>query len=286
LRGKGEKKVKVVHKAVNKSKLARELGISRSSLYYVPKREGIDQQIKAQIESVMGDNPAYGHKRIALELKMDKKRIRRVMKKYNLKPYRRKARGLVKKEDRGKEASHHENLTEEHIKNKTILKPGQIWCTDFTYIKYEGKFIYVATIIDLYTREIVGVNISRYHNRFLVIGALQDAVKKNGGKGPEIIHSDQGSEYDSEDFEDYVKSINAQISMSKKGSPWENGYQESFYGHFKGESGDLSRFETIGELIEYIYQQLYYYNYKRIHSVLKMSPFQKKQSFYSSLTTV
>ena len=62
------------------------------------------------------------------------------------------------------------------------------------------------------------------------------------------------------------------MSMSEKGSPWHNGHKESFYSHFKCEAGDLNRFATAGELIEYIYQQIYYYNHKRIHSVLKMTP--------------
>jgi transposase InsO family protein len=93
-------------------------------------------------------------------------------------------------------------------------------------------------------------------------------------EAPEIIHSDQGSEYDSEDFTILVKTTGAKLSMSDKGSPWQNGHQESFFGHFKDEAGDLNRFETLGELIEYIYQQMYYYNHKRIHSVLKMSPIQ------------
>lgn len=268
----------MVRSAVNKTALAKSLGISRSSLYYHPKREIIDEEVKAQIESVMGDHPDYGHKRIAIHLKLNKKRIRRVMKKHGLKPYRRRAKRPVKKKDQRKPEARYENLIIVLLEKNLIVRPGQVWCTDFTYIKFQGKFIYLATIIDLFTREIVGVNISRFHNRFLVIGALVDALKKH--TAPEIIHSDQGSEYDSEDFTQYVQQIGSQISMSEKASPWQNGYQESFYGHFKEESGDLSRFETLGELIEYIYTQVYYYNHKRIHSVLKLTPFQKRQSFY------
>ena len=263
----------MVRQAVNKTQLARELGISRSSLYYKPKREKIDEELKNQIESVMGDHPDYGHKRIAIHLKMNKKRIRRVMKKFNLKPYRRRPKKPDKKKDRNKPKTKYENL----IKNLGVVKPGQIWCTDFTYIKFQNKFIYLATIIDLFTREVVGANISRFHNRFLVIGALNDALKKY--EKSEIIHSDQGSEYDSADFTICAESKNIKISMSDKGSPWQNGHQESFFGHFKQDAGDLNRFETIGELIEYIYQQIYYYNYKRIHSKLKMTPNEKRQQF-------
>jgi transposase InsO family protein len=260
---------------VNKTKLAKELGVSRQSLYYKRKREEIDLELKRQIEAVMVDHKAYGHKRIALELKMGHNRIRRVMKKYGLKPYRRRVKKWVKKKDQGKPDTGIPNLIQSLLENKLLIKPNQVWCTDFTYIRFEGKFIYLATIIDLFTREIVGINIARFHNRFLVVGALEDAVVHYGT--PQIVHSDQGSEYDSVDFIEFVKIIGSTISMSEKASPWQNGHQESFFGHFKLEAGDLNRFDSLGELIEYIYQQLYYYNHKRIHSVLKMTPSQKRK---------
>ncbi len=126
-------------------------------------------------------------------------------------------------------------------------------------------------------REIVGINILRFHNRFLVIGALEDAFKKYSA--PEIVHSDQGSEYDSTDFIVFVKAIGSKISMSDKAAPWQNGHQESFFGHFKLEAGDLNRFESLGELVEYIYNQVYYYNNNRIHSSLKMSPVAFKKQY-------
>lgn len=255
---------------VNKTKLAKELGVSRQSLYYKRKRDEIDLELKRQIEAVMVDHKDYGHKRIALELKMGHNRIRRVMKKYGLKPYRRRHKKWVKKKDLGKPPTSIPNLIEPLLENNLLIRPNQVWCTDFTYIKYKGKFIYLATIIDLFTREIFGINILRFHNRFLVIGALEEAVVVYGV--PEIVHSDQGSKYDSDNFIAFVKIIGAKVSMSEKASPWQNGHQESFFGHFKLEAGDLNRFESLGELIEYIYQQVYYYNHKRIHSVLKMTP--------------
>lgn len=260
---------------INKTKLAKDLGVSRSSLYYQRRREETDLELKRQIEAVMVDHKDYGHKRIALDLKMGHNRIRRVMKKYGLKPYRRHLKRWVKKKDLGKPATGIPNLVQPLLEQKLLIRPNQVWCTDFTYIKFQGKFIYLATIIDLFTREIVGVNISRFHNRFLVIGALEDAVIHYGTV--EIVHSDQGSEYDSEEFIAFVKIIGAKISMSEKASPWQNGHQESFFGHFKLEAGDLNRFKTIGELIEYIYQQVYYYNNKRIHSILKMAPAEKRK---------
>jgi len=273
LKKKGEKKIEMVRTLkirINKTKLAHDLGVSRSSLYYKRKREEIDNELKRQIESVMVDHKAYGHKRIAIHLKMGHNRIRRVMKKYGLKPYRRRAKRYIKKKDLNKPPTGIPNLIKPLLEKNLIVKPNQVWCTDFTYIKFQGKFLYLATIIDLFTREIVGINISRFHNRFLVVGALEEAIISYGTS--EIVHSDQGSEYDSIEFIAFVKIIGSLISMSEKGSPWQNGHQESFFGHFKLEAGDLNRFKHLGELIEYIYQQIYYYNNKRIHSVLKMTP--------------
>ncbi len=268
----------MIRKAVNKTQLAKSLGISRSSLYYQPQREKIDEEVKHQIESVLAGHPAYGHKRIALHLKLNKKRILRVMNKYGIKPYRRKVKRQIKKKDQGREKAEYVNL----LKTVKVEKPNQVWATDFTYIKFQGRFIYLATVIDVFTREIVGVNIARFHNRFLVVGAMEDALKTR--PPPEIIHSDQGSEYDSEDFTQFVKMIEVQISMSEKGSPWQNGFQESFYGHLKEEAGDLNRFETLGEFIEELYQMIYYYNYQRIHTSLKMTPVQFKLQFLENLT--
>ena len=174
----------MIKAAVSKLDLAQSLGISISSLYYIPKRPRIDEEVKQQVESVMADHPAYGHKRIALALKLNKKRIRRIMKKFNLKPYRRKAKKWVKKADLGKPATKYQNL----IIDLKVGYPNQIWVTDFTYIKFHGKFIYLATIMDLFTREVVGFNLSRFHNRFLVMGAVLNALENY--PPPEIIHSD------------------------------------------------------------------------------------------------
>lgn len=266
----------MINQAISKLELARSLGLSISSLYYVPKRPIIDEEVKRQIESVMSDHPAYGHKRIALSLKLNKKRILRVMKRFSLKPYRRKAKKWVKKADIGKVPTKYQNLIEE----LKVDHPGQVWVTDFTYIKFKGKFIYLATVIDRFTREVVGFNLSRFHNRFLVMGAVLNALENF--PPPEIIHSDQGSEYDSRDYVELIENLKIKISMSRKGSPWENGHQESFFGHLKGEGGDLNRFETDGELLEELYRMLYYYNHKRIHSKLKMTPNQYRRNYLSN----
>lgn len=259
---------------LSKRELARKLGVSRSSLYYRKKRSLLDKEIKNQIEAVMTDNHSYGHKRIALALKLNKKRIRRVMKIFDLKPARRRAACPFKPEDQNKPPAKFTNL----IENITAQYPGHIWAADFTYINYMGTFIYLATIIDLFTREIVGFNVSRFRNKHLVIGALIHALRHH--PSPAYLHSDQGSEYEALTYIKLAQLNKIIISMSRKSSPWENPFQESFYSHFKLDLGQTNRFDTLPELIEEIYQRIYYYNNGRIHTKLKMPPNKFKAQYY------
>ena len=250
----------------NKTKLAKSMGISRSSLYYKSKMDIKDQIIKEQILSTLRDHPAYGHKRIALHLGFNKKRILRIMKKYGLRPSIKRGKKPYKKEDCGNLPARHFN----QIKALCPIRTNVIWATDFTYLWFQGRFYYLATIIDVYSRQIIGVAISLCHNKELILNAFKDALIKN--KPPHYLHSDQGSEYNSEAYIQFAQGLGCIISMAKKGSPWENGFQESFYSQFKLELGKLARFQHPGELIEAIYCQIHYYNTERIHTKLKMPP--------------
>lgn len=252
---------------MTKTDLARKLGVSRSSLYYQPKRTVADNELKARIEAVQRDHPFYGHRRIAIELGVNKKRIRRVMRQFGLKALRRRKRPR-KRDDEKRPESEHQNL----IKGLCPIRPDIVWVSDFTYIPYQGGFIYLATIMDLFTREIVGWQVSRHHDTTLVLEALKDAVTNTRHHVPLYLHSDQGSEYESTVYNSMVTLLGIQFSASAKASPWQNGYQESFYGQFKLELGDTGQFELFGQLIEAIYQQIRYYNHDRIHTALKTSP--------------
>jgi putative transposase len=263
-----------LEKPKTKKDLAKHLGVSRSSLYYQPKRNLIDLKLKELIKKVMSDRPSYGHRRIALELKMNRKKILRIMKKFDLKPYRRRTKKPIKPADIGKAPTIYQNLIKDIIPNR----PNSIWAGDFTYIEFQDCYIYLATIIDLFTREIVGWAISKTHDRLMCLETLNMAFGRTKAQ-PKYHHSDQGSEYDSADYINKLTENNILISMSKKASPWENGFQESFYSQFKLDLGRTNRFETLGELIEAIYQTIYEYNTTRIHTSLKMSPIQFKIQF-------
>lgn len=261
-------------KKVTKTELAASLGVSRSSLYYEPKRPAIDLELKSQIESVLVDYPSYGHKRIAIELKLNKKRILRVMKKFGLKPFRRRPKRPIKKDDLGKSPTKYLNL----IKYFCPIRPNIVWVSDFTYIEFQGRFIYLATVMDLFTREIIGWNISRFHNKELVIGALLNSLAKTNSP-PVYTHSDQGSEYEAGEYTTLCETNGIQVSMSKKACPGENAFQESFYSTFKLDLGSPEQFEILGELVEALHLQIHRYNDKRIHTKLKMSPKQFREQY-------
>jgi len=251
---------------INKKKLAKKLGIARSTLYYRSRKKAKDEALKNDIEEVMDSNPAYGYRRVAIALKLNGKKTLRIMRVNGLKP-RLCRRKWAKRRDIGLPIAVYDN----HLKNLEIKDHNIAWAADFTYIKYCDRFLYLATVIDVYGQEVVGMAVSSRHNRHLVKAAAIDAIKKRGLL-PQYFHSDQGSEYQSEEHADYLSKLGVTVSMSKKGHPWENGYQESFYSHFKLELQNTNRFRNEGELIENIYRQVYYYNNVRIKTKLKMPP--------------
>lgn len=259
---------------ISPSLISKSLGIPKRSLFNPkPKQDEADLILKDQILKVLELNPGYGHRRLALALGVGKKRTRRVMGLYGIKPYKRKGR-WVKKKDYGNPPSKYLNL----IKGSCPIKPNVIFAGDFTRLRWNGKIIYLATFMDLFTREIVGWSVSTKHTTEFVIEAYLDAVKVVGRSV--IVHTDQGSEYNSEDYSKFMESLGVKISMSKKGSPWENGYQESWYDNFKTDLGlEFERFETIGEFVEGIHKTINYYNKERIHTKLKMPPIKFKLKF-------
>ena len=247
----------------SKTLRARELGVSRGTLYYQPKMPEKDWRLKCQIEEVLRNHPAYGSPRIALELKRNPKPIERVMKIFGIKAYRRRGKKWKKAK---KIKVKYPNLL--LISYPTY--PNHIWVSDFTYIPFQGKTVYLATVLDLFSRKVVGLSVYTTHATQLILSAYLNALHSN--PRPVIFHSDNGSEYDSEIFTEALETVGISISRSTPSCPWENGYQESFYDKFKIDLGDPNRFENLGELVYEIYQTVWKYNNERIHTALKMPP--------------
>lgn len=249
---------------------ARLLGIARSTLFYRKKRPDRDWQLKCLIEAVLREFPSYGYRRLSLHLRINTKRIRRVMHMYGIKPYRR--RGKRWRKPKKQNVSYPNHLM-------TVIPsfPHHAWVADFTHLAFHEKKISVATVMDVFTRDIVGLSVATKHGTMLVTQALCTALHNH--QRPRIFHSDNGVEYNAHSFRELLTSLNIVISRSRKGCPWENGYQESFYDKFKVDLGDPNRFDTLGELVAEIYRTVHRYNTVRIHSALKMSPRQFAEKY-------
>lgn len=260
----------------SKSSLARQLGVSRSGLYYTPKLAGKDEHLRLRIEEVMSAHPGYGYRRVAWTLGINPKRSKRVMNKFNLKPARR-AKSPRKNGDKGNEASKYRDI----LSRFSPIEPDIVWVSDFTYICFEGRFYYLATVLDYYTGVPLGFNISRHHDASFVRIAVERAIKE-AGRVPEYFHSDQGSEYLSEEIVIWLEGLGVKISKSPKGSPWRNGSQESFFGRFKVEFGDFGRFDSLSELIEEINRMMFYFTHIRIKNRLKMAPAEFRKLWFEN----
>lgn len=232
--------------------------------YYQPKKPIKDWLLKIEIEKILRKHPGYGRPRLSEVLKINHKRIGRVMKLFGIKAYRRRGRKKFRKTKDF--SSLYPNLLHEVFPDR----PNKAWVSDFTHLDYGKMRIYLATVMDIFDRQIVGFSLSRRHDTSLVVNALMTAI--NQRPPPEIIHSDQGSEYTSRLYRNLVKELGIKMSLSPKASPWENGCQESFYNQFKIDLGDPERFENLGELLAEIYCSLHVYNTERIHTALKMPP--------------
>lgn len=260
----------------NKTLLARSLGISRSTLYYASKKEDADWKLKVQIERTLSVHPSYGSRRMGLALGVNRKRVRRVMRLFGLHPYRRRGRKWRKTKP---VSVQYPNL----LQMEYPEYPHHVWVSDFTELAFHDGKIYVATVLDLYTRQVVGLSVATRKGTPLVMQSFLGAMLHH--PRPDIFHSDNGREYDALAFRSVLSDLSITLSRSHPGSPWENGYQESFYSQFKVDLGDPNRFQTLGELVAEIYLTVWTYNNTRIHSRLKMPPalFAHKQKTAFSL---
>lgn len=240
------------------------MGVSQCHLHRVSKQHQKDEKLKALIDTTWDTHPAYGSVRLGLELHINHKRIRRVMKKYQLHPPRGKRRRFCT-------VSTPDHTYTNLIKNVIPTRQNQIWCSDVSFFWYAGRWWYLATIEDLFTRQILAAQVSRHHDRWLILSVNKQAVT-NTGCLPDIFHTDQGTEFMARACTTFWEERVVAISVSDTASPWQNGYKESFFSHFKDEFGDTDRFDSPGEFISAVYTQINYYNHDRIHTALKMPP--------------
>ena len=211
---------------------------------------------------------------------MNLKKIRRLMKKYNLicpiraaNPYRRMAKALKT------------SNVADNIVNREFTKygPRKILLTDITYVPYNGVFCYLSTILDAFTKQILAYVLSETLEVDFVLETVNQLIEKHGIKltTETIIHSDQGCHYTSCSFIQLLKDKNLRQSMSRKGNCWDNAPQESFFGHMKDEI-DLSKCKEFSEVKSIIDDWMDYYNNDRGQwDLLKLTP----KEYYEYLQT-
>jgi len=212
---------------------------------------------------------------MALHLKVNHKRTERVMRLYGIKAPRRKHHYFCTVSTYN---HHYTNLIADIPKDTFV--PHLIWVCDVSYFKFQGQFWYLATIEDLATRQILSSHVGKYHDAALIIAVIKDALLV-AGCVPTYFHSDQGTEFMAKVVTDYLELHGVQVSVSAKASPWQNGYKESFFGHFKDEV-EYKTCKTFSEVYAMIETYMEYYNCgRRQWNKQKMTPIQYRDHLLS-----
>jgi putative transposase len=242
------------------------LDLPRSTYYYQSQRTD-ESQLETDLNEVAGQFPTYGTRRITQQLRrgpyryaIGRKRIRRLMRQKGL------LRPVKRRKCRTTNSDHPYPRYPNLVKDLEIIYPDQVWVCDITYIRLGKGFVYLAIVMDVFTRAIRGWNLSKSLAQGLTLEALRTAL---ADRVPEIHHSDQGVHYAAHTYIDLLKDHSIQISMAAVGKAEENGYAERFMRTIKEEEVDLSEYQDFADAVSQIGRFIEdVYNKKRIHSSL------------------
>jgi transposase InsO family protein len=246
--------------------VCRLLGLPRCQLYRpLDEQPDKDAELRQALVRLAGQWPTYGYRRLSAMLKREgfvanSKRVRRLMEEEGI-------HGLLTvRRKRTTDSNHAFPRWPNLVEGLEVVRPDQVWVADITYIRLRHDFVYLAVIMDVYTRLIRGWHLGRGLDAGLTLTALERALVTHR---PEIHHSDQGVQYACGDYVARLQGVDAQVSMAAVGQPEENGFAERLMRTIKEEEVDLSDYQGYADALRQLGRFLDdVYNRKRIHSSL------------------
>jgi len=245
--------------------VCRATGWPRSTLYLRAAAPADEAGLRAALTRLAGEWPTYGYRRLTAMLRregrvVNGKRVRRLMSELGLTG---KAPGRrVRTTDSNHAFPRYTNL----VADLAVERPDQVWVADITFVRLRSEFVYLAVLMDVFTRRIRGWELSRSLDQSLTLGALERALVR---RRPEVHHSDQGVQYAATAYVERLTGLGAAVSMAAAGKPEENGYAERLMRTIKEEEVELSEYRDyadarrqLGRFLDDVYGR------KRIHSAL------------------
>ena len=251
--------------------------LTSSSFYYKPRVKSpedmkAEADLRDRVETICLGFPRYGYRRVTYQLKregkqVNHKKVLRLMRESDL--LCRVKRKRVKTTNSRHRFPRYPNL----IKGMAINRLNQVWLSDITYIRIRTGFVYLAAILDAFSRKVIGYAVSGALDTTLTLQALRMAIAQRQPGTGIIHHSDQGVQYASTEYVDELLRHNFEISMARTGNPYENAMMESFFKTLKYEEVNLCEYETYQDVVArlpYFIEEVY--NQKRLHSALGYCP--------------